>query len=162
MWAARARAATDVWLGWPATALNLDENEISLCNLSKISGRRLLTGRRAEAQTGHNNFVVKNGQSPRCFVTVTNEASAHLCVTLSSYICVHFSDARKKLLRKGVVMEEIGASPSFVVVGRRYVQQAGCEWRRGHRIRYHSYLTPDSHGLPNAVTFGNEDKIAFG
>lgn len=60
----------EVWLGWLATVLNLDENGVSQCSLPDTGRELLLTGRGAEAQTGHNNFVVKNGGSPGYFVLV--------------------------------------------------------------------------------------------
>lgn len=63
VWAARNRAAMDVWLCWFAAVLKLDENGASPCNFSKSGGGLLLGERSAEAQTRHISFVGRNGES---------------------------------------------------------------------------------------------------
>lgn len=69
-WAARARAAMDVWLDWLAALLQLDGG-VRYSRSLPISGRRrLLIGMGAETQAGHNKFVVKSGQSQRYFLSL--------------------------------------------------------------------------------------------
>lgn len=92
----------------------------------------------------------------------TGEVSAHRYVTSRSRLYVQYSGTRKKLLREAFVMDEVRATPTSVFVGQGCVQHASSEWRRRHCDRYHSYLMPKTHGLPDAVAFAYEDAIVLG
>lgn len=59
----------------------------------------LLTGLDAATHTGHNNFVVRDGELPGYLFTVTGEVGAHLHVTLGFYLYVHYNATEKILLQ---------------------------------------------------------------
>lgn len=77
LWAAQTRVATDSWFGWLAAVLPLSDNSVPPCSLCGAGGRLLLTGRSAAAQTEHNDFLLRYGESPGYFVTVAREGIAH-------------------------------------------------------------------------------------
>lgn len=58
VWAAKSRAATDVWLGENAAVLSLDSNGKSPCSPLRTAGRLLLTGQETEAETGTKTFCL--------------------------------------------------------------------------------------------------------
>lgn len=160
--AAQTLAAVTVWLGWVAAALSQDESKVLLCYLPKTGGKLLLSGHSAEAQTRHIDFVVRDSKAQTYFFFATSEVSAHRCVTLGSHFCVNYSGARKGLLRKTFVMEELELLPTFVFVGHEYVQHTEGQLRGSRHIRYRSYLAPKNHALPNAVAFAYGNSIASG
>lgn len=75
VWAARTWAAMEVWVGWLAAALNLNDNGLLPCSHSRPSKILLLTGRSVAAQTGHSDIFVRDGESPRHFFFATGEVS---------------------------------------------------------------------------------------
>lgn len=89
----------------------------------------------------HIDFVARDGGSPRYFLIVTGEISADLYVTTGPHLRVHYSGARKKMLREAFVMKKVKFPPIFVLVGGRYVWHADGEWFEEHEIRYRSYLS---------------------
>lgn len=56
-------------------------------------------------------------------------------------------------------MEQVAIQPSFAFVGHKYVQHGRCEWRERHFAQLHTYLTPETHDLPDATFFANGDSI---
>lgn len=102
---------------------------MSPCSFPKSGRKLLLTGLGAEAQTGLNDFGVRNGDSPGYFFLVTGELSAHLHVTPGSPLYVHYKGARKKLFREAFATEEVEIPPTTVFVAHGYVQDADSEWR---------------------------------
>lgn len=122
----------DAWFGWLEEVLHQNWNVLSSCSFSKTSERLLLTKRNADAQTGQNDFAVRERKFPGYFFTVTVELRAHLYFTPGSSLHVHHSRALKKPLRETFVMEETETMPTSVFVGHEFVQPAGSKWRRGH------------------------------
>lgn len=115
-----------------------------------------------KAQTGHNNFAVRDGESPAYFFIATSEVRAHLDATLGLRLYTHYSDAREKLLTKALVMEKVEILPTSVFVGHGYVPPAGTEWGGEHFIRHYSYLALDNRDLSGAVAFAFEQSIRLG
>lgn len=62
--------------------------------------------RSAEDRTGHTYFVSRDRQLPLYFFIVCGELSAHLDVTPVTHLGVHYSRARKKLLREAAAMKK--------------------------------------------------------
>lgn len=115
----------DVSLSWLAAVVNLDETGVSPYSLSDTSRRLLLKERGEERQTGHNDYVVKDEESPRYYFTVTGEVSAHLYVTALPHLCLHYIGARKTLLTEAAEIEQVQITPTSFFVGSGYVQHAG-------------------------------------
>lgn len=88
----------------------------------------------AEVQSEHNDFAVIDGESAGNVFIATGEVSAHLYATPGSNIYVHYSTARKRLLKKVFVMEKVESEQTSVFVGHRYVQHTEREWRKDHCI----------------------------
>lgn len=107
----------------------------------------------AAAQTRHNEFVVKNGLSPGYFFTATGEVGTHLYVPPGSRLFVHYSTARKNLLKEAFVMEAVEIPPRSVFAGRGYVQHAESEWCGEQCPSYHGHPTAENHDLPDAIAF---------
>lgn len=107
----------DVWLGWQAAALNLNDSAVSSCSLSRTGGRLLLKRRGKEAQTEHKDLVLREEKSVGNFFVVNGLVSAHLNVTLDSHLYVRHSGTRKKLLRKTRVVEEMEVRQLSVLAG---------------------------------------------
>lgn len=58
------RAAFHVSLGWLAAIYNTGDKGVSPCHFSETGGKLLGTECGAETQTGHDDFVVRSGESP--------------------------------------------------------------------------------------------------
>lgn len=48
-------------------------------------------------------------------------------------------------------MEDVELPPSFVFVGREYVQRGGNERHRNRCARYDTYRIPKNHDLPDTI-----------
>lgn len=153
LWAARTRAAMDVWLGWLAVVLNLDKKENFTCSFSITYGRLLLTRRWLQTQTEPKDLVAKSGESPGFFIIVTGDTGAHCYVTPWSYLCIHYHKSRNELFQQAFVMEEVHVPPWYVFIGHRYVQHAEGEWSNRHCVRYHTYLVLQNRNLPYSIAF---------
>lgn len=151
--AARTRAALDIWPGWLAATLSLDDGGVSPCSLHRTGGRPLLTRRSAAAHAGHSDFAVRDKESSRPFCNATGKVSSHLYVTPGSHLYVHYSAGRKKLLREAFVMKELETPPRSVSAGHGHLQHAGSGRRVEKVIRCHSYPSPESKDLPDAIPF---------
>lgn len=57
VWAGQTRAATKVWVAWPAVVRNLDDNDVSPCSFFATAERFLLIGRGSAAQKWHKYFL---------------------------------------------------------------------------------------------------------
>lgn len=66
-------------------------------------------------QTGHSDFFVRDKESEDYFDIVTGEVNAHLYLTPGMRLFVRYSGARKKLLRKTFVVEEVETPPTVVL-----------------------------------------------
>lgn len=151
VWAARTRDGMNFSSAWLAAVLSLSWNYVSPYSLSRTRGRLLLTRPVAMAETGQNDYVIRDGESPGYYFTVTSEESAHLYVVPGSNFYVKYSGARKKTKREGFVIEEMETILTCVLLSHEYVQNAGAEWRGEHRIQYCSYPSQRNHGLPNVI-----------
>lgn len=78
-------------------------------------------GAGAEAHKKSHDFVVRNGVSQGYLFIITDEVSANLYVTPGSDLYVHYSGARKKLLKESFVMEEVDTSSTSVSVSHGHV-----------------------------------------
>lgn len=67
----------------------------------------------AAAHPEHNDFVVRGEETPGNFFIVNGKIGAHLYVSLSSDLCVHYSAARENVLKKAFVMEAVELPPSL-------------------------------------------------
>lgn len=85
----------------------MNDNVVSPCSVSRTGRRLLLSGQGAETQTLHNDYAVRDEESPGYFLTVTGEVSAHLYVTPGSHLHVHYNAARQKLLREAFMTEAV-------------------------------------------------------
>lgn len=132
-------------------ALSLHENGLSSCSPRGSGGRLLLTARSEAEQTGRKDFVLRGGESTWYILTVSSEVSARIFVTISSYRYARTRVARKMLLREAFVKKAIEVLPRSVLVGPGYVQHEGNDWCCEHCARYHSYLIPEKHDLPNVI-----------
>ena len=154
------RAALDVCLGWLAGMFDLDNRSKEQCWLPITGGRPLLTGRGCADQCGHNDFVVDQGKNPGYFFIVTGPEKASLHVCPGSHRYVFYHESRRRLLAEILEMEEIQIPKFSLFIGHGYLQHAGVGWRDpegesgpGHRIRYHTYIVPSNHLLPDAIAF---------
>lgn len=64
-------------LGWLAALLQPEDSRRYWCLLSLTGGKLLLTGKGADAQTGHKNFVIRGQQSTGYCFNVTGGISAY-------------------------------------------------------------------------------------
>lgn len=110
-----------MWLGWFAVLLQLDDNERFLCSIPNTGDRLLLTGNRARAQTGRNNFVVRSRQSPGQCCVATSGVNTDLYVIPGSHICKIYYREQDKSLRRAFAMEQVKTSPFSGFVERRYI-----------------------------------------
>lgn len=88
---------------WLAASFDFDENGKPPCSLFRAGGFLLLTGQDAAPQTRHDEVVSRNVELRGDCSIFAREMSAQICVTLGSYLFVHNSAARKKLLREAFV-----------------------------------------------------------
>lgn len=119
-------------------------------------------GRGAVVQMGHKEIAVRDGESPRYFFFATSKVNAPLYVTLGSHISVLYGGARKRLLEKAFLIEEVEAVPALASVDHGYVQHANSEWRGEHCIRYHSYLVSENQGLLDKPAFTYGESTVLG
>lgn len=57
------------------------------------------------------------------------------------------------------MMEEVEISPSSVFEGHGCATHGVGEWRGSHCTRYHAYLNPENHALPDSIDFAYGDSI---
>lgn len=60
------------------------------------------------------------------------------------------------------MVEEADASPNFIFVGHKYVQNGGREWRGELCTRYHSYVVPRNCDMSDKKASACENSTAFG
>lgn len=111
----------NVWLGCLAAVLGLDVNDLLPFSFSKSGETLLLMGRDPATQTGHDDFFVKDRESPGHFFVAIDELGANIYVTPGSHLHFHYSTALKKLLKGAFVMEAVDVPPRTVLVGPGYV-----------------------------------------
>ena len=156
------RAAMDVWIGWVVALLNLDHDVYFKSWLPGTGGRLLLTGKDADDQCGHNDFVVRDGESPGYFVIANGPHTTSLLVAPSSHKYVKYEKSRLHMLSRTLEMEEIDIPPFSLFIGHGYLQHAGAGWRGNHSIRYHTYVVPENHLLPDAIAFAYDWSLKAG
>lgn len=54
-------------------------------------------------------------------------------------------------------MEKIGTPPTSVFARHGYVQPEGDEWQGAQCVRYHTYLIPENHDLPDPADSAYRD-----
>ena len=156
MWAARRRAALDLWMGWLLSLLNLDNYAQWESFVPKSGGRFLMTGKECPAQVGHNDFAVVKGQSPGYFAMVTGTEQCSLWVCPASNNYVLYDDTDRRSLARVLKMTEIVIPRFSIFFGHGHLQHAGSGWTGFHSLRYHMYVIPTSIELPDAVHFAFE------
>lgn len=87
---------------------------------------------------------------------------AHLYVIPGPYAYVHYSGARKKLLKEACMTEEVKIPSASIFVGQGNVQHAVSEGHGEHRTRHHSYLIPENHDLRDTFAFAYKDSNPLG
>lgn len=130
---------------------DLHRNVVLPYSLPKASRRLLLTGWGAKKQTEHNEFVVRGEGSPGYFSIFTDGVSVHLNTTSGLHLCVLYTAARNRLLRKALMMKEAKPPRPPVFVSHGYVQHADSDGGVESYIRFHNYFNAESHDLPDAV-----------
>lgn len=81
----------DVWLGLLGAVLQLDDNGRYSCSFPNTGERLLGIGKNTNAQTGHNSFVLRGGQSLGYLLLATGVVSAYFYFTpgARNYIDYH-------------------------------------------------------------------------
>lgn len=130
--------------------------------LPATGGRFLLSGEDVVDQCGHNDFAVKDTLSPGYFVIVSGIRGASLMVCPGSQKYVRYNPGRRELIRRSLQMEEIMIPPLSMFIGHGYLQHAGAGWRGHHAVRYHTYVAPTSHPLPDAISFAYDWSMSRG
>lgn len=156
------RTGMDVWPGWIGAVLTLDRKTVCSCSFPKTGRRLLLKEGSAEGPKEHSSFGFKERESPGYFFIITGEVRAHLWISPRLQLYVTLSSARKKLMREAFAIKEVLFSPTFVLVGHGYVQQASSEYRRKDRIQYQSYFVTETHDLLDAVALACRGRVAMG
>lgn len=128
-WAKKNRVALDVWLDCLAALLLLDDSERYSCSPGSTGRRPLLTGRSAEAEIKHKEFVVRGVQSPGYFCVSASDMSAYFHVTAVSHTYIDYHREQKNLLRRAFVIRCVELLPSSAFVRQKYVEHGGGEWR---------------------------------
>ena len=157
------RAHLDVWIGFLASFLGLDNakprgdmDEYEHLFLPVTGGRLLLTGSMCVVQIGHNDFFVRHpDQLSGVFVIITGPSGVSLWVTDHSHKLVYYPDDIKKELIERLHMKRIDIPANSVFFGHGYLHHAGDKYRGSNCLRYHTYLRPASVELPNAVMFNH-------
>lgn len=123
----------------------------------------LLTERDTETQSvSHNDFVVKDRESPGYFFIASGEVGAYLHVTTGCHLCVQESAAPNTLLGEMFVIENLANSADLRFMGHGHLRNAGNKWRREHCTRYRSSLVPENHDLSDEVDFCSLQQHCFG
>lgn len=102
---------------------------------------------------GANGLAVRSLESPGFFSTATNEVSAQYYVSPVSHFNVHYSDARKQVLKDAIVIDDMKISPIFFLVGHGYEPLVGSGCFEKHCFWYRSHLIPKHHCLPDSKAF---------
>lgn len=82
------RAAVDVWLGWPATFLNVEDSLMFKSEILATGGCFLLIWSRCRSQTGYNDLQYRPGKSPR-YIMIANrleEGNIYVCPDSHYYV----------------------------------------------------------------------------
>lgn len=92
MWAAKSRAAMNMWLGWLTTLQQLADSGEFLCGLPSLGKRLLLAGKGAKGQMAHSSTVAMSGKSSGYFLIAISSVSAVISITLGPllYIDHHY------------------------------------------------------------------------
>lgn len=130
-------------------------------SLSQNSKKLLLTWRGTTAQTGHNDFAVRDIESSESFIA-TSEVGAHLCVTTGCHIYGHYTAKRKRLLREAFVVDEVGIRARHVSIGYGYAQHADSKWCDDLCLRCHSCLVLEGRDQPDGIALSYGASIALG
>lgn len=159
---AQYRAALEVLLGWLGGLLGLDLDFEELSSIAK--SRPLITGIGCAPQCGHKDFTVVQGKSPGFFYIVTGSEGGRMQVCPGSHKFVFYHSSRLRQLANILQMEEITLPPYSVFAGHGYLQHGGAGWRGelddsgnvkyGHELRFHTYVVPHDHYLPDIIAFG--------
>lgn len=120
----------------------------------------MLTGRRAKAQTGHSDFAVKDEEWLWYFLSGTSEVGLQLYETSGSHL--YMQSARKKVIRKTALYENMEVSPTFVLEDHKDVQRACGKWPGEHCILIHGYHLLKGPVLLDEIAFAYEDSSARG
>lgn len=142
--------------------LNPNRNGVPPYSPFETGEELLLTGRDAEAKTGHKDLFIRDGKSPEYFSAATSEVSAHISVALRSRLHVHYNEARKKLSRETFVMGKVEVPLSSAFFAHGYVQRASSKRRGEHYIQNYSYLILECHDWSGAIAVAYEHSTAFG
>lgn len=72
-----------------------------------------MPGKKAEARSGHNDFVARESPSRTNFFIAIGDFGAYIYVTLESHTNVDYHREQKKLLRRAFVTEKVEIVPSI-------------------------------------------------
>lgn len=151
-----------VLIGWLAVVLIPDDNGVLACSFSRTGPRSLPTRCGPVAQTGHKDFIIRDGESSGYIFVATDKASAYLYTALGFHLYVHYSVTWKKLLREAFDIEAVEIRPINNFAGHGCVQHVSSE-RRGERfIGYHSFLTAKNSDSPDAKASATEAALLWG
>ena len=158
------RAHIDVWIAFMACFLKLnnetepenEEEELEHLFMPVTGGRLLFTGKDCHAQTGHNDFFLReHHQISDCFCILTGQEEVSLWVTDHSHTFIFYPEKTKKELIERLRMKRVTIPGNSVFFGHGYLHHAGDKYLGSHCLRYHTYFRPEKVEIPNAVMFNH-------
>lgn len=113
--------------------------------------RHFLTGCDCLDQTGHDDFVVREGRCLGLFVLLSGSEVICPLVCPASNTYAQYPMPEKKALAEQLHAVEAIIPIYSVFVGHRYLQHGVCSWWTSHSLCCHTYLILSSYYLKDTV-----------